>query len=321
MSSKTVMMQYAYNDFLVSEEGFETILELVKQFQVCGTCKTQIDKEQHLLVGKNLCLACLLNHQPKLTFLGPVAVDSTDGDITYGYTDEEGIVYSSKANHSTSAEKDLFASITKAGFTVPEFYVPFKGDKNNPIALGRSNWTVYGKLSDSVIILDYSDTSPTVKATFLSYREGQVIELNKRNLAFKQMFERAKTAIESTKHRKFGSDYYYDADGHEMSRITDTDLYPIIARFESAVWDVQRQFMPAVTQPELIEAQQQELSPAEEENHGQEIIGSSIEPSEQSNADPELPTGAIGNEPVHLETRRKRRGTQSEETSNGESAE
>ncbi len=260
MYPKSVMLDYSSKEFYVTQDGYDAIKAVIQQHQLCGKCRQPITQEgDHLLVGKNLGLSCLLQQQPQLTFLGPVATNS-DGDITYGYTDAENVVYTSQANHSDEARKDVFSSIQRAGFTVPELYVPFKGDKDNPVHLGRSNWTVYGKLHQSVVVLSYKDTYPTIHIVFLSYKGGQVVELNKRNLAFKQLFARASAIVESTKR---GSSYYIN--GYEQARYGDETLYPIIAQLEAAVWDVQRQFAPV---PNTY--QQQELPVAQEESQGAE---------------------------------------------------
>lgn len=252
------MLEYASKEFTITEEGFAIIRALISQHQLCDKCRVPIDQADHLLVGKNLCLACLLKKQPQLTFLGQEETDD-DGNITYSFRDTEDMMYTIKTNYSDEARKDVFLSIQRAGFPIPESYVPCKGDKNTPIQLGRYNWKIYGKLTSSVIVLEYTDTYPTVKATFLSYKEGQVVTLHKRNLAFKQTFERAKHIIEKTKHRKFGSDYYYHPDGDEIPQITDTTLYPIIAQLEAAVWEVQRHILTS-QKPELL-AEREEVSP------------------------------------------------------------
>lgn len=263
---KRVMLDYASKEFSVSEEGYAVIRALITQHQLCDKCRQPIDQADHLLVGKNLCLECLLTKQPRLTFVRPETTDD-DGDITYSFLDEESMVYTIKTNSGEDTRKDVFLSIQRAGFPIPESYVPSKGDKTAPVRLGRSNWTVYGKLTSSVIVLEYTDSYPTVRVVFLSYKEGQVVELHKRSLAFKQTFERAKQIIERTKHRQFGSSYYYHPDGYEISQISDSALYPIIAQLEAAVWDVQRQCMLTHQQQELPleEAETRVAQPSPEE--------------------------------------------------------
>jgi hypothetical protein len=183
-------------------------------------------------------------------------------------------VYTIKTNSDTEARKDVFLSVQRAGFPIPEQYVPCKGDTKTPIPLRHNNWTIYGKLSSSVIVLEYTDTYPAVKALFLSYKEGQVVALHKRNLAFKQTFERAKQIIEKTKHRQFGSDYYYHPDGYEIHQIHDSTLYPIIAQLEAAVWDVQRQCMPMLQKKEVpMEEEEMSLESHTEETPEEVLIG------------------------------------------------
>lgn len=237
MVLKSVYLDYSSREFYVSEEGYEAICELIKQHQLCGKCRQPIDEGDHLLVGKNLGLSCLLRKQPELTFIGLVATD-TDGDITYAFTDADHVVYTIQANHGDEAKKDIYSSVQRAGFPIPDTYIPFKGDKDKPVQLNRHDWSVYGKLAQSVIVLDYHEYyGDRIRATFLSYKEGEVVELNKRNSTHKQLFERARLVVESTKKGN-----YYNLNGYEFSTITDATIYPIIAQMESAVYDVQRAF-------------------------------------------------------------------------------
>src|SRR5690348_4690982 len=101
---KTVMLDYANKDFTVSEEGYTHIRTLIIQYQLCGTCRIPIDQEAHLLVGKNLCLSCVLSKHPHLTFQGLHHID-TDGDHIYAFTDAEGTVYTSEENRDSKPEK------------------------------------------------------------------------------------------------------------------------------------------------------------------------------------------------------------------------
>jgi NADPH-dependent 7-cyano-7-deazaguanine reductase QueF len=232
---KTVMLDYASKEFTVTEEGYALIRALIQQHQLCDKCRQPIDEDTHRLVGKNLCLACLLTHQPDLTFVG-IEQEHDDGETTYSYVDTDGIVYTSRSDYSEQAKKDIYSSILRAGFPVPEVYKPFKAEE--AVKLNRSDWTIYGKLTASVIVLDYHEYyGQRLRATFLSYKGSQVVELTKRNSTQKQLFERAHAVVESTKH---GS--YYHLDGYELSQRFDSTLYPLIAQMEAAVYDVQRQF-------------------------------------------------------------------------------
>src|SRR5438046_691722 len=119
MVLKSVYLDYSSKEFYVTQDGYDAIRVLIQQHQLCGKCRQPIDPEEgRILVGKNLCLPCLLERQSQLTYVG-VEQEHEDGDITYGFIDAEGIVHTSRSNYSDGAKEDIYSSIKKAGFSIP----------------------------------------------------------------------------------------------------------------------------------------------------------------------------------------------------------
>lgn len=248
MSYRTVMLERVSQDFFVTQEGFEQIRALITQYQVCKDCGELMDQADHLLIGKNWCLACVLRKHPQLRFLGPREMDS-DGDTLYEFVDESGMVFISRANSSTDVQDDVVGALERLGFPVPRRHKPHKWESE--VELKQGDWKYYGKLEQSVIVLRYRESDLTLE--FLSYKGSTAVELTKR-VPYKQHFERARQIVASSR-RPNGK---YSINSYEQSQISEETLYPIIAQLESAVWDVQRQFMD--TPP----GYQQDAAPEEE---------------------------------------------------------
>lgn len=248
MSYRTVMLERVSKDFFVTQEGFEQIRSLITQYQVCKDCGELMDQADHLLIGKNWCLDCVLRNHPQLRFLGPRETDS-DGDALYEFVDESGMVFISRANSSTDVQDDVVGALERLGFPVPRRHKPHKWESE--VELKQGDWKYYGKLEQSVIVLRYRESDLTLE--FLSYKDSTSVELTKR-VPYKQLFERARQIVESS--RRPNGKYYIN--GYEQSQIYEETLFPIIAQLESAVWDVQRQFMS--TPP----GYQQDTAPEEE---------------------------------------------------------
>ena len=264
--SKTVMLDWSSRRFEVTEEGYNLIREVISRHQICPTCHSLIDQEEHLLVAKK-CLACVLREHPSITFAGLQRVDS-DGDKIYAFVNQEGIVLTSEENSSEKPEEDVAFSIEQAGFTIPTTYKPFKSTEN--LRLGRASWKVYGKLSASVVVLHYYDyySKGRIEIDYLAYKGGQTIEFNKRTTEHKNMLEKARNLAERTKK---GS--YYHLNGQQLTQIEDADLFQIIAMLESAVNNEQLAFLalqePEQPQPDLFTLQE-DSAPSEQDQSQQE---------------------------------------------------
>ncbi len=262
MESKTVMLEWSSKKFEVTLEGFDLIKQLIAQHQVCPRCYSQIDQEGHLLVSR-YCLSCIIMANPELTFEGLHAVDD-EGRKIYSFTNPEGMTFTSRQNVNDKPTQDVAYSIEQAGFTVPTKYIQFKS--NEAFDLERDGWTVYGKLSQSVVVLHYFGQflKGRIEADFLAYKHGNTIEFNKRTTEHKNMLEKARVLAERTK--KNGS---YWLNGKQLSYLDESDYFFVVAQLESAVYDAQLAFLASL---EPMGEQQELFSPEAEQTPEQEEL-------------------------------------------------
>jgi hypothetical protein len=250
-----VMLEWSSKRFEVTLEGFDLIKQIIAQYQICPRCYKQTDQETHLLVSR-FCLECIITTCPSLTFVG-VQGEDYEGRKIYSFTNQDGMIFTSKENSSDKPTQDVAYSITQAGFSVPTKYKPFKSTEE--VALDSDSWEIYGKVSQSVVVLHYA--KGRIEADFLAYKKGQTIEFNKRTTEHKNMLEKARVLLERTK--KNG---YYQANGYSSMDLHDSYLFFVIAQLESAVYDAQLAFL-ANQEPEQ---PQQTLFSATEASTGQE---------------------------------------------------
>lgn len=228
MLSNKVMLGWSSIEFYVSDEGLERIKTVIAENQICPKCKNRID-DLRLLVGKR-CIECVVM-ETGLTLIGLKEVNK-DGYRVYEFTDDKGISFTSTENRSDTPQEDTALSIEKAGFTVPASYKPFKATEQ--VDLDRSYWKIYGKLTNSVVILHYRDYYGKVTADFVAYKHGNTIEFNRRTTEHKTMLEKARSLAMRTKRDR---NYYIDGEATEV--LYDNHLLTIISQLESVMYDAQ----------------------------------------------------------------------------------
>jgi len=263
---KSVYLDYASNthEYYLETQGYDQVRTLVMKLRICATCKLpyDIDKERPC-VGLRICLSCFLKKHPNLKFLEVQTVNS-EQEYTYAFLDEAGNVYTSQENYTDTPGKDIAYTLKQHQFTPPAQYKPLKS--TDLIRLHPSHFTVYGDLhSASVIVVDYNDYYDKVHVAFLLYKHAGHKELTKRGEG-KVLWEKAQTMLERTKR---GS--YYLINGHEQSRIWESDIYRLISQMESAVYDISMQFAPPVPIEGETNHARTAQSLREDQNEGQPV--------------------------------------------------
>src|SRR5258708_3013360 len=230
---KNVYLHYKSKEYTVTEEGFLLIKELVKQHQICTTCKRHHTKNNPI-VGENICLMCFcVKHT--LMYVGPWK-EIQNGNMEYKFLDEHGYIHTSTADESNGPYQYTRLTIQHWQFALPTHWTI--GEKE--IELNQHNWTIYGDIpKDSVWVLRYMDRHNDGPVfTILSYKGGSWSELNKRSKVNRELFKRAKLGIEATKDQNG----CYHILGKEQSWYIEVDTYKVIAHIESDRYDRERHF-------------------------------------------------------------------------------
>lgn len=217
----------------IGEESVDTVLEIIKQHQICQKCRTSVHQAGHDLVGR-YCLQCVLDEQPTLTYMGYDHTD-TDNRPVYRFRSEDGSIYTSTAGLTEKPSEDVALALREAGFTLPTTFTPFKATHEE--ALSDHYWKYYGKITNSVLVLEYHDkyTRGGVYAVFLAYKQGETVEFSKRTTLYKNLMDKATKAAERTKRHGV-----YNITGQRnVVRLTDEVLYAVVSMLESAIYDAQ----------------------------------------------------------------------------------
>jgi hypothetical protein len=315
--SKKVMIGWQSNDYHVTEQGIAIIKDVIAHHQICPKCNERIDSSDHLLVGKK-CLACVLKDNEGLTLVG-YQRDDDEGRAIYTFINTAGITFTSTANSSEKPYEDVALSIEEAGFTIPTTYKQFKSDE--VIELDRRHWSVFGKLPQSVVLIQYKDTyrgRNGVEAMFIAYKGGQTVEMNKRSTEHKNLLEKARMLAERTKR---GNAYHLPHISYSIAQLNEEHLYPIIATLESAVWDAQLAFIettePEETEPfasDITVTHNEEPTPLAEIDIAQEQEEPALELPETVIVGDQEATS----EPVQIASRRKRKQEQTSDATTSE---
>src|SRR5436305_9764028 len=101
-----VYLNNKYNEYLVDDETYRTIADLVKTHKLC--LFTYHDRhpytEDNPCVGRNICLEHLLQKQGNLTRIDVVGLTADNKSIYY-FVDAKGYVYTSTEDSSDEAKQ------------------------------------------------------------------------------------------------------------------------------------------------------------------------------------------------------------------------
>jgi hypothetical protein len=228
---KFVYLDTKYDELAISDEAYTLIEALATSNRVCKRCSTAYT-EANPLVADNLCLGCFLkmNAHTHLTFVGKHS-ESIYGHSTYSYVDPKGYIHLSYTS-SAKCEQSNYDTITYWGFPVPATVT--RGDKEK--ILTSSYWHLYGNFRENqAIVIKYHEYyGDHLVVAFLVFKDGTILELNKRKGEIQKLFKRAREKLVSTKDSK---GVYHLGEGWTTSMIEDGHLYPVIADLANA--DVQ----------------------------------------------------------------------------------
>jgi hypothetical protein len=291
----------------IGEESVDAVLAFIRQHQICQKCRNSVNVYGHDLVGR-YCLACVLEEQPTLTYLGYDHTD-TDNRAVYRFRSESGSIYTSTAGLTDKPSEDVALALREAGFTLPTTYTPFKSTTEE--VLRDHYWSYYGKITNSVLVLVYHDkyTHGGVYAVFLAYKQAETVEFSKRTTLYKNLMEKATRAAEATKRNGV-----YNINGQRnVVRLLDDVLYAIVSTLESAAYDAQLSLFAPPLDEQTDQEQEETLQetpetaqesfldiPVEETATEEQTEQPEVQQPEQSEATPT-------EEPVSLDTQRKKR--------------
>ena len=230
---KFIYLDSKYHEISVSDEAYALIEALVMSNRVCKRC-SQPFTDENPLVAENECLSCFLTQESNklLRFVGKLS-DSPSGYSTYQFLDPKGYIHLSYTS-SNKCEQSNFYTIRYWGFPVPTTLTRGNVDK----ILNSSNWHIYGNFrQNKAIVIKYHEYyGDHLVVAFLVYRDGRIIELNKRKGDIQRLFKRAREKLEATKDSQGA---YHLGNDWTTYHIEDGQLYPVISELASANYEGQ----------------------------------------------------------------------------------
>ena len=219
--TKTVYIEYRSDGVTVTLEAYNRIVQILEESHACSHCG-EIFTQVNPCVSLNGCLSCYLAGHSGLTFLG--VIEKGQYHDSYGYLDEQGVVYTSYAGNDTaSPRRSDYYTLLQWGFTVPRTYT-VKGEEK---ALDTGYWNIYGdfRTADAVVVRWYGSYQK-LDLFFILYKDGSSVELNRRSKENKELFKRATLRAESFK----DENGFYKVDDY-----TTTNVESIIYRVVSLI--------------------------------------------------------------------------------------
>lgn len=216
----------------VSPEGYEKILQVVRETAICEKCAQHYTNENPNVAGL-LCLSCFLEPRPGFTFLG--MLDKEDKThmatyqpyerVTWAFLDTQGYVYLTDAGPGASGDprESIINTLKYWKFPRPEQVVLH----GKTVDLRDDRWHIYGDLTANVILLRYSRSYENIDVVFIvSKQSGQFIQLSKRKEMHRRLLAEARAELEQTRQ----PDGRFLIDGEEAWQIWDSHVYAQVAR-------------------------------------------------------------------------------------------
>jgi hypothetical protein len=186
-----------YHELVVSDAAYELIERTAKANLVCGGCGHPYDKGFPQVI-LNLCLECAQKKYAHLRLTYAVEYETSDnGDVTYFFTDSEGYVYSTSTGSEHQPEKSPYYTLKHWHFPIPET-VTRNGEEKQ---LNFWFWYIYGDVKKHSVLYIESDPrySDEKGIGFLTTRDGECVEVNKRMKKFQKLWKRARERLEATR--------------------------------------------------------------------------------------------------------------------------
>ena len=225
-----VYLDSKYHEYFVDDQTYATIVSLVQQHKHClaDFRNRHSYTTDNPCVGRNICLAHLLQKQPQLTTIDVVGVTQDNRSIYY-FVDTRGFVSISTEDTSDEAGQSLDQTLTYYGFTPPTTIT----SRGKSVDFYSSYATVYGDLpTASVMVLSYTHHSEKVKGLFLLYKNSPPKELSKKS----ELYSRAEELVDACQDARGA----YHMNGSSPRGHSEAAVYEVISQLESALYDVTR---------------------------------------------------------------------------------
>ncbi len=229
---------YHSHPIAVAESAFAEIERQVLAARVCRICGLPYTEEtgNRLRVAENLCLVCYLKkQQDTYTFIGKDETESSRHYSTYLYLDAKGVVHYSHTSSDDDPQASIEMTLRYYGFPVPTSY-PENGQQ---IELYAGNWYIRGDVvHQSVVVIEFVKRIDDYRHfPFLSYKQGDVVLLDKRRGNTRRLYQTAKKQHEASKDQRG----YYHLHDREIGHFSETNVYYIVSDLASAEYDDKQQ--------------------------------------------------------------------------------
>jgi hypothetical protein len=203
----------------IDDGAYERILEIVQASKVCSLCEKPYSQNNPCVV-RNTCKLCLSRNYPHLDYAG---TDTSGAHITYHWRDARGYIHLSD-EVSDEATQDQYATALYYGFPVPNEY---QGQE-----LEKRHWYIHGNFRENqaIILRFYRPWGNHLIVTFLVYKDGTVIELNKRKKNIQKLFQAARQRAGAQ-----DTNGYYHIKGEKVGQLLDDVLYDLISDIASEI--------------------------------------------------------------------------------------
>ena len=215
----------------ITDVAYEQIIAIVNANRICGKCRRPYDKSLPQ-VAENICLTCFQKKYEGLclTYVG-LERTNDQGDETHLFLDTRGYVYYTATSSEHEPQVSNFSTLMYWDFPVPKYVI--RAEKQ--VELNTWEWYIYGDVKKNSVLyihhrprLDYS-----IDVAFLTYRNGDTTEVNRRQKRFQKLFKDARAKIEATK----DAQGYYHIGGHEVAGIYDAYIFEGVAEIASSEYD------------------------------------------------------------------------------------
>jgi hypothetical protein len=229
-SCKTLYLDSSHRNVTISPEGYQKILELLKEIKACKECVNYYSPENPNVAG-NMCLQCFSAKHASLTFVGlldPTASTEPAANPKYLFlSKKDGHAYTSTAGPGVTDSASEDKELTLRYWQFPQ---PTEGVWNGEtVKLGEYVWFIYGDVrTDDIIMIQKKE-----KFFFFVKRGGPAIQLSKRKEMHRSMLAEARAQLEAT--RRADGNYYFHGEIHYV--IHDGDVYRQIIQLVNAERD------------------------------------------------------------------------------------
>jgi hypothetical protein len=220
--------------FVIPETTFSQIHKLARTHRVCRVCENAFDEKENPMVAQSVCLSCFTKENESLN-LTAIPFTSETGAKTYRFLDSEGYVYTS-AFASESVEAFESISLTLAYWGFPDVdTIELEGTL---VELDPIDASIFGDLkTNSVVVLSKRKKGGRLEVTFLCYKHGTCVYLDKAKGYTRKVWREAESKYLATKDAR-GRYHYKDRLSRQPSL---SDEYCLLSDLESARYDTKHQ--------------------------------------------------------------------------------